>query len=83
LWGDGTSHTVDGKHVAIKHDLQNLAGSLRFGHKGFCLIVLMTLANANFRFINVEGDFNVVSSDGSVFFTTHLREMLRKRAPLG
>lgn len=72
-------HTVgalDGKHIAIRCPPNG--GSRYYNYKGFHSIVLMAVADADYKFLFCDVGATGCSSDGGIFSATTLREALEK-----
>jgi len=65
---------VDGKHVAVRKPPGT--GSLYFNYKKYFSIVLMAVADANYRFVFVDIGAQGGQSDGGVFRDCNLAEAL-------
>lgn len=65
---------VDGKHVVIR--APGLSGSLYFNYKGTFSMVLMALADANYKFIYVDVGSAGHNSDAGIFSDCELGEKL-------
>ena len=73
-----TLWAIDGKHVAIRC-LKN-GGSLYFNYKGFHLIILFALVDANYKFMWVNVGVNGSSSDAQIFNQSELRSGIPYRS---
>lgn len=65
---------IDGKHVSVK--CPPLSGSLYYNYKHFFSLVLMALVDSNYKFIYVNIGAHGSGSDGGVFATTELHNLL-------
>lgn len=75
-----TCGAIDGKHVSIRKPEKS--GSLYYNYKGFCSIVLLGVADAEYKFIWANVGANGSGSDAGVFNGSHLRPAL-ERGTLG
>lgn len=70
-----TLGAIDGKHIAIQKPAKS--GSLYFNYKGFFSIVLMGIADADYKFLWVQvGDVGS-SSDGQIWNHCEVRQALQ------
>jgi len=67
---------IDGKHVAIKKP--NKSGSLYYNYKGFFSIVLLAVADAQYKFLWANVGANGSASDAGVFDMCRLRPDLEE-----
>ena len=67
---------IDGKHVRIKKPKNS--GSLFYNYKGFFSIILLTLVDANYKFIWVSVGANGSASDAQLFNNCELKTMLEE-----
>ena len=65
---------IDGKHIALSNPLDN--GSTYFNYKGLFNIVLLALADADYKFIYVDIGCQGRFSDGGVFENCELYQLL-------
>ena len=70
-------HTIgalDGKHIAIRCPPKS--GSYYYNYKGYYSIILMALADADYKFIWVEIGANGAASDSQIFNDCDLQEVI-------
>ena len=65
---------MDGKHIATKQP-KNL-GSYYFNYKGTCSVILLALADANYKFIYVDVGCNGRINDGGVYCNSSLSKAI-------
>ncbi|XP_062567550.1 putative nuclease HARBI1 [Saccostrea cucullata] len=65
---------LDGKHIAIK--CPRNGGSLYYNYKGFHLLILMGLVDADYKFIWVDVGANGSASDATVFNNSELKDVV-------
>jgi hypothetical protein len=61
---------VDGKLIRIEKPGRN--GSLYFNYKHYCSVVLLTVADSNFRFVYADAGSYGKNSDASIFRNSSL-----------
>ena len=65
---------LDGKHIAIKK--QKKSGSDYYNYKGFFSLVLIALADAEYRLLWIDCGSSGSSSDAQIFNRGDLREKI-------
>ena len=68
---------IDGKHVAIRRPKN--AGSMFFNYKKFHSIILMAVADANYKFLYVDVGTEGSAGDGGTWNKCSLREALENK----
>jgi len=66
-----TCGAIDGKHIAIKKPMNS--GSLYFNYKGFFSIVMLSVVDADYKFIWVDIGSRGASSDAQIFNNSELK----------
>lgn len=69
---------LDGKHFMIRKP--SCSGSKYFNYKHFCSLILLALADANYKFLFVDVGAQGRCSDGGVFAQSHLNFALERKA---
>lgn len=72
--------SFDGKHVAIRKPPGS--GSEYFNYKRYHSIILMALADANYRFITIDVGAKGAEGDANVFSGSELGRMIKSDDPL-
>ena len=62
---------LDGKHIAIKKPKKS--DSEYFNYKGYCSLVLLSLVDANYKFLQVNAGVNWSSSDAQILNHSKLK----------
>lgn len=70
----------DGKHVAIKKPAK--AGSDYYNFMRFHSIVLMAVADANYRFVSIDVGAKGAEGDSNIFARTELGRMIKNDSPM-
>ena len=66
--------TIDGKYIVMKYP--NNLGSYFFNYKTTFSIVVLSLVNADFKFIFIDVSCNGIISDGGVFYNSPFSKAL-------
>jgi len=65
----------DGKHIAIQKPINS--DSYYYNYKGFSSIVLLSVVDADYKFLYCDIGANGAGSDAGIFSDTELKENLK------
>jgi hypothetical protein len=71
---------VDGKLIRIEK--QGRGGSLYFNYRHYCSVVILAVADSNFRFVYADAGSYGKDSDASIFRNSSLWQKLQHRQSL-